>query len=510
MARIVDVGELMEGRPDDRRPYTSGGPDDVLKKRWPRPDFARAARTGATSVERAVLFDAIYRNVATRPAPIEIDGVAGSWPPLWRSSVRTLRAMWESGEGSSLVDIRIRHDAVTAALSDEATRDLAPFGTGRRARGGEGMTHGLDLHPAIAAAAAWLPLMGWPNDARMTFDHCYAAMPAHEGGSSWLQAVEIRGRDWSRIGEGLRHATVEDALEELRPLAAKLIAARQRDEAIGVSGRALGPGGVRVGPPNPRRSGRSRPEHLVEALGLRGVEFGRGIGQRDRQEVCDLAFDAMFDLCQVMRMPAPTASLWGRAGLAFGSRGMGPGVMGHFDPRAFVVHMDGWSGAGVLAHEMGHAVDCMLAEACGLGRMAYLSEGVAAGWREHILARMMAELIDSCMKGRDGGPSTFLLDSRAQDARGRGRAYWATPVEMFARAFECWVHDALAARGRRNDFLVSRHAGELVEGLEWRALESVYPKGRERTTIVWYMDEFMKAAMPIARGRLSGESRLTD
>lgn len=510
MPRIVDAGERLGGLRNEDGIPTSGGPNDVLRKVWRRPDFAAEATSGRTTPERAALFEAIHRNVATRPAPLGIEGMPDdTWPMLWRASLAALKSIWLGGLGHDLVEIRRLHDQTVIGLVGESLVEIAPLGTGRTRRGSTTPSHGLDLHPAFAAAARWLPRIGWPGDARLSFDDCYGVVRAQEGGQSWWHPVSIQGRTWTRIGSGARHATEEEAGVELLPLVGRIMIDRDRDAALGLSGKALGPGGVRVGPPNPRRTRRAISQDLVDNLGLRGVEFGRGISQRERQEVCDLAFDAFYDLCQVLRLPAPAASLWGRAGIAFGSRGLGPGVLGHFEPQAFVVHMDGWNGAGVLAHEMGHAVDCMLAEACGLGRRSYLSEGVAAGWREHTIARMMADVIDACMKGRDGAPTTFLLDSRTQDGRSGGR-YWSSPVEMFARAFETWVHDALAARGRRNDFLVSRQAGERVTGLEWRVLCSVYPKGSERRRIVYMMDEFLRVAMPIAEGRLSGDVLLRD
>jgi len=51
-----------------------------------------------------------------------------------------------------------------------------------------------------------------------------------------------------------------------------------------------------------------------------------------------------------------------------------------------------------------------------------------------------------------------------------GTKYWASPVEMFARAFECFVFDRLTAKGMENNYLVSgAHFGV-----------GVYPQGEER------------------------------
>lgn len=507
MVRIYDAGERLDGRREDFGIPTSGTASDVLKLAWPKPDFAAAAAAGQTSAARAALFEGIYRNVATRPAPLAIAGIEENiWPTFWRTSIDVLAAIWKKGHGESLAEIRRMHDA---AIARGVTADLAQvaiLGSGRAKMRNTTASHGLDLHPAFAASAKWLPRLGWPEEQLLSFEDGYGVLEAQDGLERWWQPCAIAGRVFTRIGSGARHGNEEDAGRELVSLAAKLLAEKRQERSSSGFHKALGPGGIRIGPDNPRRTGNATAEDLVDQLGLKGVEFGQGIGQRERQEVCNLAFDAFFDLCSVLRMPANAASLWGRAGIAFGSRGLGPGVHGHFEAGAFVVHMDGWSGAGVLAHEMGHAIDCMFAEASGLGR-GYLSEGVAAGWRNHPLARLYAEVHEAIVVGRSGAPSAFLQDSKGQDRRS-GTRYWSTPVEMFARSFECWVFDALAVRKRRNDFLVARQAGEAVAGLEWRKFASVYPKGNERRRIVGRMDAFLKVAMPLAEGRLNGAKEI--
>ncbi|WP_374638875.1 LPD38 domain-containing protein [Hydrogenophaga sp.] len=49
--------------------------------------------------------------------------------------------------------------------------------------------------------------------------------------------------------------------------------------------------------------------------------------------------------------------------------------------------------------------------------------------------------------------SQYKRDSMAMDREKGGKAYWSTPTEMFARAFELYVHDKLSQRGQRNTFL---------------------------------------------------------
>lgn len=49
--------------------------------------------------------------------------------------------------------------------------------------------------------------------------------------------------------------------------------------------------------------------------------------------------------------------------------------------------------------------------------------------------------------------SQYKRDSMAMDKAKGGKSYWSTPTEMFARAFELYVHDKLSQRGQRNTFL---------------------------------------------------------
>ena len=122
MVRIYDAGERLDGRREDFGIPTSGTARDVLKLAWPKPDFAAAAAAGQTSAARAALFEGIYRNVATRPAPLAIAGIEENiWPTFWRTSIDMLAAIWKNGHGESLAEIRRMHDA---AIARGVTADL--------------------------------------------------------------------------------------------------------------------------------------------------------------------------------------------------------------------------------------------------------------------------------------------------------------------------------------------------------------------------------------------------
>lgn len=493
--------------------FEVGGRDDVIVRRWPKPDFSRMVLGGETTAERAALFMAIRENLSYRPPSILVEGIdPEAWVGYWRESVDAVRLIWEEGHGTDLDMVRRLHDGLIA-------RDHAMDGMGSHARLGAGrirtfrpgrgmpvvtyLTHGLDLSRLNAVRSAWLPRTGWPQDRRLLDEDVFGVVPMMQGSTIVHQPVEARGRDLIPIGLG-SHATEEGAATELRGLMERRFAERAADRAAGQGAKAMGRRNVRTGPVNPRRGGLdAKAADLVSVLGMRGIEFGAYVGQKERQAVVNETFDAFFDLCTVMRIPAFGSSMWGRAGLAFGSRGAAvPGANGHFEPGSWVVHLDRSGGAGVLAHEMGHALDAALAEAAGCAKGVLLTEAVAAGWRGDTLAGLVAEISSACLVSATGGRSAYLADASSME-RG-GRIYWTSPCEMFARLFEVWVHDSLAAIGRRNDFLVFPEAApDHRSGLERRILSSPYPKGEERARMVGVMGRVFEVALPILSSRLS-------
>lgn len=86
-------------------------------------------------------------------------------------------------------------------------------------------------------------------------------------------------------------------------------------------------------------------------------------------------------------------------------------------------------------------------------------------------------------------------DSAAMDQAKGGKAYWSTPTEMFARAFELFVHDRLSQAGARNTFLTDAEQraskpAQVADSSSAMARASggtrdlyLYPVGKERETL---------------------------
>lgn len=97
----------------------------------------------------------------------------------------------------------------------------------------------------------------------------------------------------------------------------------------------------------------------------------------------------------------------------------------------------------------------------------------------------------------------YKADSAAMDRAKGGKAYWATPTEMFARAFELFVHDRLSQSGARNTFLTDaeQRASKPAQVADDSSAMSrasggtrdlyLYPVGKERETLREAFDGLM-------------------
>lgn len=97
----------------------------------------------------------------------------------------------------------------------------------------------------------------------------------------------------------------------------------------------------------------------------------------------------------------------------------------------------------------------------------------------------------------------YKADSAAMDRAKGGKAYWATPTEMFARAFELFVHDRLSQSGARNTFLTDaeQRASKPAQVADNSSAMSrasggtrdlyLYPVGKERETLREAFDGLM-------------------
>jgi len=156
--------------------------------------------------------------------------------------------------------------------------------------------------------------------------------------------------------------------------------------------------------PNYKRTGEPRlnrnvtAEDLGKTFGFRGVEFGLWENQQERQKVLNDAYDALYDLAELLDIPPRALSLNGTLGVGFGSRGKGGSARAHYEPDYVVINLTKPSGAGTFAHEWAHALDHYFKrQASGDDKsMSYLSESPG-----NPKEKMRKELFEAFKKIRD-------------------------------------------------------------------------------------------------------------
>ena len=209
-------------------------------------------------------------------------------------------------------------------------------------------------------------------------------------------------------------------------------------------------------------------ENMMEVFGFRGGEFGNWESQNDRQFNLNYAYDAFMDLAAALDIEPTDVSLGGNLSIAFGSRGHGS-ALAHYEPARNVINLTKMKGAGSLAHEWGHAFDYFVAHALDLG-YTYATSSQRLGE------------IRRAMKFKPSGGYTKYYEESLEQDRNYSRdsmGYWSSNIEMFARAFACYVSDKLAEKGIRSDYLCGH------------AESSIFPSGEERALINQAFDKLI-------------------
>ncbi len=266
----------------------------------------------------------------------------------------------------------------------------------------------------------------------------------------------------------------------------------------------------RVGPPH--RTASVTPAMFTEAFGFRGVEFGNWTTGSDRQIRLNEAYDALMDLAGALGVPTNALSLGGKLGLAFGARGKGGRrpAAAHYEPDKIVINLTKNSGAGSLAHEWWHAIDNHLARtdaSTGYGQALAFTNGakldddknpsfMSTRYR-YTQASETNELpgktLDAFYKLRAAlrQPDAPWFKRSLDSDKAMGSKYYATVIELSARAFEKMVVDRLTARGMVNDFLANINEDS-----------GAYPTSREmsRQGVTKALNGVMDVVMPSMQG----------
>ena len=95
--------------------------------------------------------------------------------------------------------------------------------------------------------------------------------------------------------------------------------------------------------------------------------------------------------------------------------------------------------------------------------------------------------------------TAFYSDSKKMDdiCSKTDNGYWGSDIELFARAFACYIKDKLSEHGIQNDYLCG-HADSVVT-IDPKTMEFVkaYPTGAEREEINRHMDKLINACIKL-------------
>ena len=271
---------------------------------------------------------------------------------------------------------------------------------------------------------------------------------------------------------------------------------------IDVNKRGRNTNVVRAGLPDYREGvDLKKTEDFQAPFGFKGVGFGEEgwINQEERNRVIPAAYDAFKDLAATIKAPDKGMSLGGDLAVQFANLGhKARGAAAAFFPAINTINFTRDNGDGTMAHEWGHALHALAApkaideinaiiktlnhvydfeagERLANDLLAkdspFLKRIISSKKQERIQAvkdRIKQEFIPTVRKETD-----YFKTAKAMDAE-----YTARNQEMWARAWEAFIHDTLA--GTDNYLVTDFVAAGRVGGHAGVGTMLVYPAGKER------------------------------
>lgn len=234
---------------------------------------------------------------------------------------------------------------------------------------------------------------------------------------------------------------------------------------------------IRTGSEIPKNYAYDNLEYIENYYGLRGIEFGNWLSQQDRKNYLSGLGLALFDLHHILDFSPKEISLHNKLSVAFGARGRG-NALAHFEAETFAINITRYSrpkagstkrkgfdrtdlltaggGIGSFAHEYGHALDYfggMFLDktdsgALSGGRSERVKQNVQL-LKENSLEGLMEKLIAKIIWKNQKEHTLYY--ERLKKAK--LSEYYFRRNELFARAFETYVHYKMQKKKYKNIFL---------------------------------------------------------
>jgi hypothetical protein len=262
---------------------------------------------------------------------------------------------------------------------------------------------------------------------------------------------------------------------------------------------------IRSGPAMPSTYDYGDIDYIKEYYNLKGIEFGNWLSQQDRNNYMSGLGISLFDLHRALAFNPKQISLRGKITVAFGARGRG-NATGHFEPGTFAINLTRYKrpkkgstlqkkfdrtklliqsgGVGTFAHEFGHALDFFggtflektPSKALSGGRSQKLTSN-KQDLKVNSLKGLMTRLLDKIIwQVSNKKHSTYFERFMKAKKKYKLTDYYTRRAEIFARAFESYVHYKMQQRHAKNIFLAeSKYDLDLyMSPAEIRKIESTF------------------------------------
>lgn len=232
---------------------------------------------------------------------------------------------------------------------------------------------------------------------------------------------------------------------------------------------------------------------VIQKFKLNGIEYGNWVTQEDRYNYFLALQIALFDLQGILQF-GYNLGMNKTVGIAFGARGKSA-AKGHFEPDTFMINITRYKeakkllnpltgqpvfgekttaevkhilfektgGVGSLAHEYGHSLDYYFGTFIDQDRKYGLYRGLTQGWsiaddpdidyRKDSLRYDANLIIHRLIWKNEKEYSRYYQVLRTAYNNKKISDYWLRHCELFARAFEAYIHYKLDQRGIKNTFL---------------------------------------------------------
>jgi len=238
---------------------------------------------------------------------------------------------------------------------------------------------------------------------------------------------------------------------------------------------------IRSGSDIPKSYDYDNIEFLERHYNLKSIEFGNWLSQQDRKNYLAGLGLALYDLTNILGFAPSKLSLKKKITVAFGARGRGS-ALAHFESDTFAINITRYSrpkkgstlkpsfdrtklltlsgGVGSFAHEYGHALDYFGGMFVERGSTDALSDGRSLRIRtdkkqlqKNTLRGLMERLLHKIIWSGDNKHSPYFLRLKSKQKSLRLTDYYFRRNELFARAFESYVHYKMQKKRYKNIFL---------------------------------------------------------